>query len=63
MAIQAKGDDVENGKDVVDVVIDNVVEKLSDRQVVVFDSIGCYCHSGSFSHPRGKPIAVTSMDG
>jgi len=26
--IQAKGDDVENGKDVVDVVIDNVVETI-----------------------------------
>ena len=42
MAIQAKGSDVgdvENGKDVVDVVIDNVVEKLSERQVVIYKII------------------------
>jgi hypothetical protein len=36
MAIQAKGGDVENGKDVVDVVIDDVVEKLSERQLVIY---------------------------
>lgn len=39
IAIQAKGSDVENGKDVVDVVIDNVVEKLSERQVVIYKII------------------------
>ena len=39
MAIQAKSGDVENGKDVVDVVIDNVVEKLSERQVVIYKMI------------------------
>lgn len=39
MAIQAKGDDVENGKDVVDVVIDSVVEKLSERQLVIYKTI------------------------
>lgn len=39
MAIQAKGDDVENGKDVVDVVIDSVVEKLSGRQLVIYKTI------------------------
>ena len=39
IAIQAKGGDVENGKDVVDVVIDNVVEKLSERQMVIYKMI------------------------
>ncbi len=39
MAIQAKGGDVENGKDVVDVVIDSVVEKLSERQLVIYKTI------------------------
>lgn len=39
MAIQAKGGDAGNGKDVVDVVIDDVVEKLSDRQVVIYKMI------------------------
>lgn len=39
MAIQAKGGDVENGKDVVDVVIDDVVEKLSERQLVIYKTI------------------------
>ena len=36
MTIQAKGGDVENDKDVVDVVIDDVVEKLSERQLVIY---------------------------
>ena len=39
IAIQAKGGDVENGKDVVDVVIDDVVEKLSERQLVIYKTI------------------------
>lgn len=26
-------------------------------------SSNVYCHSGSFSHPRGKPIAAVSIDG
>ncbi len=39
MAIQAKGDDIENGKDVVDAVIDNVVEKLSERQLIIYKLI------------------------
>ena len=39
MAIQAKGGDVENGKDVVDVVIDDVVDKLSERQLVIYKMI------------------------
>ena len=39
IAIQAKGGDVENGKDVVDVVIDNVIEKLSERQMVIYKTI------------------------
>ena len=39
MAIQTKGSDAENDKDVVDVVIDNVVEKLSERQVVIYKMI------------------------
>ena len=39
MAIQAKGGDVENGKDVVDNVIDSVVEKLSERQLVIYKTI------------------------
>lgn len=39
MAIQAKGGTVENGKDVVDVVIDSVVEKLSERQLVIYKTI------------------------
>ena len=39
MAIQAKGGVVDNGKDVVDVVIDNVVEKLSERQLVIYKMI------------------------
>ena len=39
MAIQAKGGDAGNGKDVVDIVIDDVVEKLSDRQVVIYKMI------------------------
>lgn len=39
MAIQAKGGDVENGKDVVDNVIDSVVEKLSERQLVIYKII------------------------
>ena len=25
--------------------------------------IAGYCHKGSLAHPRGKPMAVTSMDG
>ena len=36
MAIQAKGGVVDNGKDVVDAVIDDVIEKLSDRQLVIY---------------------------
>lgn len=39
IAIQAKGGDVENGKDVVDNVIDSVVEKLSERQLVIYKTI------------------------
>ena len=39
MAIQAKGGTVENDKDVVDVVIDNVIEKLSERQMVIYKTI------------------------
>ena len=39
MAIQAKGGVIDNDKDVVDVVIDNVVEKLSERQVVIYKMI------------------------
>lgn len=39
IAIQAKGGDVENGKDVVDIVIDNVIEKLSERQMVIYKTI------------------------
>ena len=39
MAIQAKGGDIENGKDVVDAVIDNVVEKLSERQLIIYKLI------------------------
>ena len=39
IAIQAKGGDVENGKDVVDNVIDSVVEKLSERQLVIYKAI------------------------
>ena len=39
IAIQAKGGDVENDKDVVDAVIDNVIEKLSERQVVIYKII------------------------
>ena len=39
MSIQAKGSDVENGKDVVDVVIDDVVDKLSERQLVIYKMI------------------------
>ena len=39
MAIQTKSGDVGNGKDVVDVVIDNVVEKLSERQMVIYKMI------------------------
>lgn len=39
MAIQAKGGVIDNGKDVVDVVIDNVVEKLSERQLVIYKMI------------------------
>ena len=36
MAIQAKGGDMEIGKDVVDAVTDNVIEKLSERQLVIY---------------------------
>ena len=39
MAIQAKGGVINNGKDVVDAVIDNVVEKLSERQLVIYKMI------------------------
>ncbi len=39
MAIQAKGGIVDNGKDVVDAVIDNVIEKLSERQLVIYKMI------------------------
>lgn len=39
MAIQAKGSVVDNGKDVVDAVIDNVIEKLSERQLVIYKII------------------------
>ncbi len=39
MAIQAKGGVIDNGKDVVDAVIDNVVEKLSERQLVIYKMI------------------------
>ena len=36
---QTKGGVVDNGKDVVDIVIDNVVEKLSERQLVIYKMI------------------------
>ena len=39
MAIQAKGGVVDNDKDVVDVVIDDVVDKLSERQLVIYKMI------------------------
>ena len=39
MAIQTKGSDAENDKDVVDVVIDDVVDKLSERQLVIYKMI------------------------
>ena len=39
MAIQAKGGVVDNGKDVVDVVIDDVIEKLSERQLLIYKMI------------------------
>jgi ATP-dependent DNA helicase RecG len=39
VAIQAKGGNIENGKYVVDVVIDNVVDKLSERQVIIYKMI------------------------
>jgi ATP-dependent DNA helicase RecG len=38
-AIQAKGGVVDNSKDVVDAVIDNAIEKLSERQVVIYKII------------------------
>ena len=39
MAIQAKGGVVDNGKDVIDAVIDNVMGKLSERQLVIYKII------------------------
>ncbi len=39
MAIQAKGGVIDNGKDVVDAVIDYVVEELSERQLVIYKMI------------------------
>ena len=39
MAIQAKGGVVDNGKYVVDPVIDGVIEKLSNRQLVIYKII------------------------
>lgn len=39
VAIQTKGDDRENSKDVADVVVDNVVDKLSERQMIIYKMI------------------------
>ncbi len=39
VAIQTKGDDRENSKDVADVVVDDVVDKLSERQVIIYKMI------------------------
>ena len=38
-AWKAKGGVVDNGKDVVDMVIDDVIEKLSERQLVIYKMI------------------------
>ena len=51
MAIQTKSGDVGNGKDVVDVVIDDVVDKLSERQFVIYKmNTGNYRHHSIRTH-------------
>jgi len=59
IAIQAKGGDVENGKDVVDNVIDSVVEKLSERQLVIYN----YCDSlsGMSRHTQKRKADVPTI--
>ena len=35
--------------------------QLQEAKALVKDLL--YCHNGSFSHPRGKPMAFMSMEG